>query len=58
MIQAVLKKLEAATTIDDALGIIANISPDHSADQMQEMLAKLLFAAEAWGAISAQSELK
>ncbi|RSN77907.1 DUF935 domain-containing protein [Acinetobacter haemolyticus] len=58
MIQSVLKKLEAATTIDDALGIIANISPDKSADQMQDMLAKLIFAAEAWGAVSAQSELR
>ncbi|WHP07013.1 MULTISPECIES: DUF935 domain-containing protein [Acinetobacter] len=58
MIQFVLKQLEAATTIDDALGIIANISPDKSADQMQDMLASLLFAAEAWGAISAQSELR
>lgn len=57
MIQAVLKSLEAATTIDDALGILANISPNRSADQMQEMLAKLLFAAETWGAISAQAEL-
>ena len=57
MIQSILKQLEAATTIDDALGIIANISPDRSADQMQEMLASLLFAAETWGAISLQAEL-
>jgi SPP1 gp7 family putative phage head morphogenesis protein len=30
MIQSILKQLEAATTIDDALGIIANISPDRT----------------------------
>ncbi|WAU72888.1 DUF935 domain-containing protein [Acinetobacter sp. TR11] len=58
MIQSILKQLEAAKTIDDALGIIANISPDRTADQMQEMLASLLFAAETWGAISAQAELQ
>ena len=57
MIQTVLKQLEAAKTIDDALGIIANMLPDRSADQLQEHLAKLLFAAETWGAISVQAEL-
>ncbi len=58
IIAPILKQLEAAKTIDEALGMIAEIAPDKTGEQMQEMLAKLLFSAEVWGAIAVQSELK
>ncbi|MBK0062395.1 MULTISPECIES: DUF935 domain-containing protein [unclassified Acinetobacter] len=57
IIAPILKQLEPAKTIDEALGIIAEIAPGKTMDQMQEMLTKLIFSAEVWGAIAVQSEL-
>jgi phage gp29-like protein len=57
MIQPIMQQLEAATTIDEALDILANISPDSSPERLQENLARLLFSAEAWGMFSARDEL-
>lgn len=58
IIQPILKKLESAKTPDEALGMLADIAPDSSPDRLQEYLARLLFAADTWGAINAQAELK
>ena len=57
IVQPYLAALSQASTPTEALGILADLNPTQSIDQLQRSMERLLFGAEIWGAINARSEL-
>lgn len=52
-----LRRVLAAGDYPTALGLIAELYPDMTDEGLEDLLARLLFAAQVWGALSADAEL-
>ncbi len=52
-----LRRVLAAGDYQTAMGLLADLYPAMPDDGLQELLARLLFAAQVWGALSAEAEL-
>lgn len=57
MLEPIMQVLTKADDIPQALAMLAELAPDQAPDMLQQRLERLLFAAQAWGAINAQEEL-
>lgn len=58
IVQPYLAALSQASTPTEALGILADLQPNQSIEQLQRSMERLLFGAEIWGAINVRSELE
>lgn len=52
-----MRRVLAAGDYQTALGMLADLYPAMPDDALQDLLARLLFAAQVWGALSAEAEL-
>lgn len=58
MLTPVLAAVRSAKNPTDALAAIADVWPDVPLDELQDILAKLMFAAELWGYATASEEVR
>jgi phage gp29-like protein len=57
IIKPILAAMSQANSPTEALGILANLHPASSVDQLQQRMERLLFSAEIFGAINVRTEL-